>query len=107
MSWAIDFLNETVQAELDALPVDFRASFERICGLICAFGIERVHEPYIKHLEGQLWEMRLRGKDGIARAIYVTAVRRRVVVLRVFTKKTQKTPRREIELARQRAKEVG
>ena len=75
--------------------------------MIRAFGIERVHEPYIKHLEGQLWEMRLRGKDGIARAIYVTAVGRRVVVLRVFTKKTQKTPRREIELARQRAKEVG
>lgn len=106
MSWSVVFLNESVQAELDALTVDFRASFERICGLIGAFGIERVHEPYIKHLEGQLWEMRLRGKDGIARAIYVTAVGRRVVVLRVFTKKTQKTPRREIELARHRAKEV-
>jgi phage-related protein len=50
--------------------------------------------------------MRLRGRDGIARALYVTATGRRVVILRVFTKKTQKTPRREIELARQRAKEV-
>jgi phage-related protein len=106
MSWSIVFLNEAVQAELDALPRDFRASFERITSLIQAFGIERVHEPYIKHLEDRLWEMRLRGKDGIARAIYVTAIGRRVVVLRVFTKKTQKTPRREIELARQRAKEV-
>jgi phage-related protein len=50
--------------------------------------------------------MRLRGKDGIARGLYVTATGRRVVILRVFAKKTQKTPRREIELARQRAKEV-
>jgi phage-related protein len=50
--------------------------------------------------------MRLRGRDGIARALYLTGTGRRVVILRVFTKKTQKTPRREIELARQRAKEV-
>ena len=72
-----------------------------------AFGIERVHEPYIKHLEGRIWEMRLRGRDGIARALYVTATGKRLVILRVFTKKTQKTPRREIELARRRAEEVS
>ena len=46
------------------------------------------------------------GRGGIARALYVTATGRRVVILRVFVKKTQKTPRREIELARQRAREV-
>jgi phage-related protein len=50
--------------------------------------------------------MRLRGKDGIARAAYVTATEQRVVVVRVFVKKTRKTPRREIELALTRAKEV-
>jgi phage-related protein len=66
----------------------------------------RPTKPYIKHIEDRLWEMRLRGRDGIARALYVTASGRRVVILRVFVKKTQKTPRREIELARQRAKEV-
>jgi phage-related protein len=57
-------------------------------------------------VDGRLWEMRLRGRDGIARALYVTAAGQRVVVLRVFAKKTQKTPRREIELAHQRAREV-
>jgi phage-related protein len=50
--------------------------------------------------------MRLRGRDGIARALYVTAAGQRVVVLRVFAKKTPKTSRREIELAHQRAREV-
>jgi phage-related protein len=65
-----------------------------------------VHEPYIKHLEGQIWEMRLKGRDGIARALYVTAIGKRVVVVRVFTKKTQKTPHREIELALRRAREA-
>jgi phage-related protein len=65
-----------------------------------------VHEPYVKHLQGPLWEMRMKGRDGIARAAYVTVVERRVVVVRVFPKRTQKTPRREIELALRRAKEV-
>jgi phage-related protein len=46
------------------------------------------------------------GRDGIARAIYVTATGRRVVVVRVFIKKTQKTPKHELELARRRALEV-
>ncbi len=45
------------------------------------------------------------GRDGIARALYVVIRARRVVVVRVFIKKTQKTPRREIDLALQRAKE--
>jgi phage-related protein len=50
--------------------------------------------------------MRMRGKDGIARAAYVTAFGQRVVVVHVFVKKTEKTPRREIEMALKRAKEV-
>jgi len=50
--------------------------------------------------------MRMQGKDGISRAIYVTARGRRVVVVRVFVKKTEKTPRQEIDLARERAKGV-
>jgi phage-related protein len=50
--------------------------------------------------------MRLKGKAGIARALYVTASGRRVVVVRVFVKKTQKTPPAEIRLALQRARDV-
>jgi phage-related protein len=46
------------------------------------------------------------GRSGISRALYVTAVGRRVVIVRVFVKKTEKTPRREIELALARAKTV-
>jgi phage-related protein len=106
MEWSVEFLNEEVQAELNVLPADIRASFERIVRLIVLGGLQQVREPYVKHLEGPLWEMRMKGKDGIARAAYVTATGRRVVVVRVFPKKTQKTPRREIELALKRAKEV-
>ena len=50
--------------------------------------------------------MRMKGKDTIARAIYVTAIGKRIFVVRVFTKKGRKTPRHEIKIAFERAKEV-
>lgn len=83
-----------------------RARFTRIRELIEVHGLEKIREPHVKHLEGPLWEMRMIGKDGISRAIYVTAKGKRVVVVRAFIKKTQKTPRSEIKLALDRAKEV-
>jgi phage-related protein len=46
------------------------------------------------------------GRDGISRAIYVTATGQRIVIVRAFVKKTQQTPRRELDIARRRAKEV-
>ena len=104
--WTVETLNATVDAELEALPADMLARFGRIRDLIQTHGLERVPGPYVDHIQGPLWEIRLRGKDGIARALYVTARKRRVVVVRVFVKKTQKTPQREIKLALQRAKEV-
>jgi len=105
-SWTVEFLNDEVEAFFDSFPQDIRASFKRIVTLIESDGLERVHEPYVKHLEGRLWEMRLKGKSGIARACYVTALGRRVVVVHVFGKKTQKTPRHEILKALRKAREV-
>jgi phage-related protein len=104
--WSFTFASETVKAELDALPADMRAYFERIVRLVQAVGLERVHEPYLKHLDDEIWEMRLHRRSGIARALYLTASGRRAVILRVFVKKTPKTPQREIKLAQQRAREV-
>jgi phage-related protein len=104
---AVELLDDRVRDELEALQPAMQARFRRIVELIQGYGLERVHEPHIKHLEGPLWEMRMmKGKDGISRAVYVTVKGRRVVVVRVFVKKTQKTPRREIEIAMQRAQEV-
>jgi len=106
MDWTVETLNATVDKELEALPADMRARFARISELIAAVGLERVGVSHIKHLTGPIWEMRMKGKDGISRALYVTVRDKRVVVVRVFVKKAQKTPRREIDLALQRAKEV-
>lgn len=106
MMWIVETLNETVDAELENLPADMRARLAHIARLIEEVGLERVSEPHVKHLEGRLWEMRLTGRSGISRALYVVATSRRVVIVRAFIKKTQKTPRREIELALTRAKTI-
>ena len=106
MQWSVKFFDQNVKSSLDALPLDIRASFQRIVELIQSHGLERVREPYVKHLEGSLWEMRMKGRSGIARAAYVTAIGKRIVVVHAFVKKTQKTPRREIEIALKRATEV-
>lgn len=106
MRWTVETLNETVDAEVEALPEDMRARLARIATLIEDKGLERVGEPHVKHVEGRLWEVRLKGRGGISRALYVTAASRRVVIVRVFVKNTEKTPRREIDLALSRATSV-
>ena len=104
--WTVETLNATVDREIDALPKDIRARYLRIIEMIEEIGLENVPPRTLRKLTGPLWEMRLRGRDGIARAIYVTVKNKRLVVVRAFVKKTQNTPRREINLALQRAKEV-
>jgi len=106
MVWTVETLDQTVDKELEALPTDMRARFVWVSQLIEIHGLQNVREPYIKHVEDVLWEIRMKGKDGISRALYVTAKLKRVVVVRVFVKKTQKTPRREIKLALKRAQEI-
>jgi len=106
MAWSVEFLDEKVREAFDGFPLDIRASFQRIVELIESHGLERVREPYVRHLEGRLWEMRMKGKSGIARAVYVTAVGKKIIVVHVFAKKTQATPRREIMTALKRAKEI-
>ena len=107
MGWTVETLNATVDAELAELPADMRARLTRIAELIEAVGLPNVREPHVRHIRGPIWEIRLKGKAGIARALYVTAREQRVVIVRVFVKKTEKAPVSEIELALQRAKELN
>lgn len=106
MLWTVRALNAAVADEIDALPRDMRARLARLSAIIEQAGFEGLPRDSVKHLEGKLWELRMIGRDGISRAIYMTASERRVLILRVFIKKSQKTPPRELELARQRAKDV-
>jgi phage-related protein len=74
--------------------------------MMVAIGPQRMREPHVKPLGNKLWEMRMSGRDGIARAIYILATGRRIVILHAFIKKTQKTPAGAIRLALTRAKEL-
>ena len=106
MRWTFRTLNALVDEEVRDLPADMQARFLRFGDIIEQAGPEALPRDAVKHLEGRLWELRMTGRDGISRAIYLTASGRRVVAVRVFVKKTQKTPPRELEIARRRAKEV-
>ncbi|WP_345986612.1 type II toxin-antitoxin system RelE/ParE family toxin [Sulfurimonas sp. HSL-1656] len=65
-----------------------------------------IREPYVKHLEEKLYEVRAKDHNGIYRIIYFAHTGRRFVLLHGFVKKTQKTPRKEIDIAKQRMKEM-
>jgi phage-related protein len=105
-AWRVEVLNAAVGAEITALPGDIRAKLAHIVELMTAAGPQRMREPHVKPLGDKLWEMRMTGRDGIARAIYVLAQGRRIVILHAFVKKTQKTPPEAIRLALKRAKEL-
>src|SRR5438093_12512195 len=63
----------------------------------------RVHniqarEPYVKKISGKLYEMRETSDKNAYRIFYFTAVGKRIVLLHAFQKKSQRTPKREIEV---------
>ena len=105
MTWTVD-LDPAAEAELLTMPPDIRARFLHVAELLEAFGPRQVGMPHVRHLEGKLWEMRLNGRDGIARAVYVARTGQRLTVLHVFIKKTQKTPRKALETARNRLRRL-
>lgn len=105
MRWTVETL-DIVDEEMAALPSGLQARILRIIDVIESVGLDKMHEPHVKHLEGKLWELRAMASEGIARGIYVTLTGRRVIVLHVFVKKTQKTPTRALSIARDRMKQV-
>lgn len=106
MRWKVGTLGAVVDDEIAAMPAAMQAAFLRLADRIEAVGLERIREPHVRHLRGKLWEMRFGGRDGIGRAVYVTARGRRVVVVHAFVKKTRKTPKAALELAEQRVREI-
>lgn len=105
MTWKITLIPEA-EAELLDMPADIQARFLHVGELLAAFGPHKVGMPHVRPLEDKLWEMRLTGRDGIARAVYVARSGQRLTVLHVFTKKTQKTPRKALETARARLRRL-
>ncbi|MEW6500103.1 MAG: type II toxin-antitoxin system RelE/ParE family toxin [Thermodesulfobacteriota bacterium] len=106
MSWTIDYYSEEVRLEIDALPVGIRASYARLTELLEEFGLD-LRMPHSRAMGGGLFELRPKGREGIARVFYCMKVGKRIIVLHSFIKKTQETPKRELDIARRRQKEVS
>lgn len=103
--WKVEVI-PVAEREIKKLPIDLQARFLHVAEMLEDLGPRRVGEPHVKHLSKKLWEMRMRGKDGIARAIYFAATGKRLIVVRAFVKKSQKTPRRDIEIATSRMRDL-
>lgn len=102
MNWSVETLDDDVDAEIEQLPPALQARLIRLMEMIEKVGLEKMGPPHAEHLDGKLWELRAKAPGGIARALYVAWTGRRVIILHVFAKKTQKTPKRALELARKR-----
>ena len=77
-----------------------------ILELIEEFG-PALGKPHTAPMGGGLFEIRAKGKEGIGRAFFCTIKGGEIVILHSFVKKTQRTPRKELEKARRRMKEVN
>jgi phage-related protein len=105
MAFEIEYFNASVLAEIDSWPVDVVADYARLVQLLAEHGPD-LRLPHSRAMGGGLFELRPRGAGGIGRALYCFMLRRRIVVLHAFRKKTQQTPERELKLALKRMKEL-
>ena len=103
--WMVETL-DMVDGEIEALPPALQARLLRLMEAVENVGLENLRGPHVRHIEGKLWELRAKASEGIARGLYVTMTGRRVVILHVFVKKSQKTPVNALEIARGRMKQV-
>lgn len=64
-------------------------------------GLE-IGEPYIKHIDGKIWELRPKND----RIFFVAYENNSFLLLHFFTKKTNKTPKNEIEQAKRNLADI-
>jgi len=104
MSWKIDFYNG-VEDEILSMPPQIQARMIKLMELIEIYGAN-LGPPHTEAMGDGLFEIRAKAKEGIGRGLFCYLKGKHVYVLRVFVKKTNKTPKKEIKLARERMKEV-
>jgi phage-related protein len=105
MNWTITYYSESVQNEILAMPAGFLARFLKYTDRMECYGPD-LGMPHTRSMGEGLFELRLKAVEGIARVFYCTMVGKRIVMLHQFTKKTAKTPPKELAIARRRLKEV-
>ena len=105
MTWNVTFINNQVWRETLSFPDGILANLLHILELIEQSG-PMIGMPYTAPLGKGLFEIRAKGKEGIGRSLFCTVKGQEIVILNSFIKKTQKSPRKEIEIAHRRMKAV-
>ena len=105
MSWKITFFNSKVKEETLKFPAGILANFLHIAEIIEVFG-PAIGKPYTAPMGSGLFEIRAKGKEGIGRSLFCTVKGKEIVILNSFIKKTKSTPKKEIDKARKRMKEL-
>ena len=106
MNWRITFYNKKVKLQVLAFPEGVLANFLHIAELIEEYG-PKIGMPFTRSIGSGLFEIRAKGKEGIARVMYCYLAGKELVILNAFVKKTQKTPKKELALARKRMKAIS
>ncbi|MFZ4860026.1 MAG: type II toxin-antitoxin system RelE/ParE family toxin [Desulfuromonadaceae bacterium] len=104
MTWTITYYNDSVQEEILAMQPGFLGRYLRYSDRMEVYGPD-LGMPHTRAMGDGLFELRLKAAEGIARVFYCTMVGRKIVMLHQFTKKSDKTPPRELETAQRRMKE--
>jgi len=105
MNYQIQYYSEAVQASILALPATLLARYVVLSQRMQRYGAN-LGEPHTKALGDGLFELRLKGAEGIARVCYCTLAAQQIVMLHCFVKKSQKAPAADLQIARSRLKEV-
>ena len=105
MDYTITYYSEAVQEQILELPDTLAARYVVLTRRMVALG-PNLGEPHTKAFGKGLFELRLKGAEGIARVFFCTLIGRRIVMLHSFVKKSNKTPQRELEIAESRLKEI-
>lgn len=106
MKWNIHFLSDRVEAQALAFPPGILANFLHILELIEDFG-PALGLPHTSAMGRGLFEIRAKGKEGIGRVFFCLEKDRKIVLLHAFVKKSQRTPKMDLAIARKRQKEYG
>jgi phage-related protein len=105
MSWSIEYACRDVEQFILKLSPGLAAKYLRLTDLMLEFGIN-LGMPHTRAMSDGLFELRIKGQEGIARVFYCTLVGKRIVMLHGFVKKSQKTPLNDLKIARRRMSEV-
>ncbi len=105
MKWSIEYFSMDVEKKILALPSGLLARYLRLTDLMFEFG-SNLGMPHTRFLSEGLIELRIKSKEGIARVFYCTVIGKRIVMLHLFIKKSNKILKKELQIAKNRMRKV-